>query len=60
MAAKITVLRDAAASCQRDLRRVAVGLKGMGEYPSVKDVVKQVQAAIDALERFMRDFANTV
>jgi hypothetical protein len=60
MAVRVTALRDAAATCQRDLHRVAVELKGLGEYPSTKDVVKQIQAAVDALERFMRDMANAV
>ena len=60
MAMRITAIRDAAASCQRDLHRVAVDLKGLGEYPSTKDVVKQIQSAVDALERFMRDVANAV
>lgn len=60
MAVRVTALRDAAASCQRDLHRVATELRGLGEYPSTKDVVKHIQAAVEALERFMRDVSNAV
>lgn len=48
-------MRDAAAACQRDLARIAGELKGLGEYPSTKDVVKQLQALVEALQRFMRE-----
>jgi len=48
-------VRDAAAACQRDLARIAGDLKGLGEYPSTKDVVKQLQALVEALQRFMRE-----
>ena len=49
MAVGLTALRDAGASCWRDLRRVAADLKGMGEYPSPKGIVKQIQVAGNAL-----------
>ena len=48
-------VRDAAATCQRDLARIANDLKGLGEYPSTKDVVKNLQALVEALQRFMRE-----
>ncbi len=48
-------VRDAAATCQRELARIAADLKGLGEYPSTKDVVKHIQALVDALQRFMRE-----
>jgi hypothetical protein len=48
-------VRDAAATCQRDLARIANDLKGLGEYPSTKDVVKHLQALVEALQRFMRE-----
>jgi hypothetical protein len=60
MAMRATAVRDAAATCQRDLRRVAIELKGLGEYPSTKDVVKHIQSAVEALERFMRDLSNSM
>ncbi|MDQ7849069.1 MAG: hypothetical protein QN152_06480 [Armatimonadota bacterium] len=54
MRARLAV-RDAAAACQRDLARIANDLKGLGEYPSTKDVVKHLQALLEALQRFMRE-----
>jgi len=48
-------VRDAAATCQRDLIRIGSALASLGEYPSTKDVVKQLQALVEALQRFMRD-----
>jgi len=54
MRARLAV-RDAASACQRDLARIANDLKGLGEYPSTKDVVKHLQALLDALQRFMRE-----
>lgn len=57
MPGRLTV-RDAAATCQRELARIADGLKNLGEYPSTKDVVKQLQSLVDALQRFMRESAD--
>jgi len=37
------------------LVRIQKELQGLGEYPSTKDVVKQVQALVEALQRFMRE-----
>ena len=54
MATRLAV-RDAAATCQRDLIRIGSALASLGEYPSTKDVVKQLQALVEALQRFMRD-----
>ncbi|MDQ7821093.1 MAG: hypothetical protein QN155_05415 [Armatimonadota bacterium] len=51
-------VRDAAATCQRELTRIAAELKNLGEYPSTKDVVKQLQALVEALQRFMRESAD--
>jgi len=51
-------VRDAAATCQRELSRLAAELKSLGDYPSTKDVVKQLQALVDALQRFMRESAD--
>jgi hypothetical protein len=50
-----TVVRDAALNCYRELVRIQKELQGLGEYPSTKDVVKQVQALVEALQRFMRE-----
>ncbi len=50
-------VRDAAATYQRELARIAADLKGLGEYPSTKDVVKNIQALVEALQRFMRESA---
>jgi len=51
-------LRDAAEACQRDLARIANDLKGLGEYPGTKDVVKHLQALLEALQRFMREASD--
>ncbi|GBD30827.1 hypothetical protein HRbin32_01937 [bacterium HR32] len=50
-----TAVRDAALTCYRELVRIQKELQGLGEYPSTKDVVKQVQALVEALQRFMRE-----
>lgn len=50
-----TAVRDAALNCYRELVRIQKELQGLGEYPSTKDVVKQVQALVEALQRFMRE-----
>lgn len=56
--ASIMTVRDAAATCQRELARIAADLKGLGEYPSTKDVVKHLQSLVEALQRFMRSSAD--
>lgn len=50
-----TVVRDAAATCYRELLRIQKELQSLGEYPSTKDVVKHLQALVEALQRFMRE-----